>query len=481
MYNMKIQLVKIRFDNINALYYINMKNKFLRYLMNALLVIVLLTTSCEKWVDPDLNIDPDNAMDVYSGLILPAAEGNLAFIFQGFDYVGVTGMWLQYFEGLDRQANGMYNYNLTADDCDNFYGSLFSGVMTDCENIIKRTSIAGSESPHLRGMAKVMKAVALATAVGVWGDVPYTTALQGNLNLKPTFDSEENVYAAVQTLLTEAISDLSATGKDFEEAYISTAAQDLIYGGDFAAWKRAAYTLKARYELRLSRKAGKFSADNVLTNLASGIKDNDQDFQLNFIGNMDYVSDNPLWIFTEDRYGYAGNNPYFLGLLDDAGDPRLDVYDDGDLYIGGPALGYPSSPALFMSNFEALFIKAECLWIKGDKPGAATAYNDAVTASLEKWDVTDATWLAANAAETGATITLSKIMNGKYVAMYAQGEAWSDYRRYQFAYPVLTPPVNNQTNGVQPSSFPYPTNEKVTNGANVPARSGLTNKLWAFQ
>jgi hypothetical protein len=99
---------------------------------------------------------------------------------------------------------------------------------------------------------------------------------------------------------------------------------------------------------------------------------------------------------------------------------------------------------------------------------------------LTKWDVVDAAWLATNAAETGATITLAKIMNAKYVAMYAQGEAWCDYRRYQFAYPVLTPPVDNQTSGVQPSSFPYPTNEKVSNGANVPTRGGITAKLWAF-
>ena len=110
-----------------------------------------------------------------------------------------------------------------------------------------------------------------------------------------------------------------------------------------------------------------------------------------------------------------------------------------------------------------------------------TAYNAAVTASLDKWDVTDAGWLATNAAETAGTITLAKIMNAKYIAMYAQGEAWSDYRRYQFAYPALVPPVNNATSGVQPSSYPYPTNEKVSNGTNVPTRGGITAKLWAFQ
>jgi len=478
---MKIQYMKFRFDYMNNLYSKKMENKFLKYFLGILLAAVLLTTSCKKWIDTNLNVDPDNPKDVYSALILPSAEGNLAFTIQGFDYVGVTGMWLQYFEGLDRQAYGMYNYSLTADDCDNLYGSLYAGVLTDAQRIIDKTSIAAAASPHLKGMAEIMQAYALGTAVGLWGSIPYADALLGSGNLKPKFDSEESIYTSIQTLLTKAIADLSVVGKDFEEKYISTAAQDLIYGGNLAAWKKAAYTLKARYELRLSRKAGKFSADNVIANLDLGIASKDDDFQLNFVGNMDYVSDNPLWIFTEDRYGYAANNANFLDLLNANSDPRIGAYDDGDYYIGGPALGYPSSPGLFISYFESLFIRAECLFIKTDLIGAADAYNQAVAASLDKWGLTDAAWLATNAAETDATISLEKIMNAKYIAMYAQGEAWCDYRRHQFAFPVLTPPVNNATNGVRPSSFPYPTNEKIANGANVPVRGGITAKLWAFE
>ena len=471
----------VQFDYIKTLYSKNMKNRFLKYLMSALLAVIFLFTSCKKWVDPALNIDPDNARDVYSALILPAAEGNLAFTFQGFDYVGTTGMWLQYFEGLDRQAYGEYNYGLTSDDCDNLYSTLYSGIMMDTKKIIDRTSIEGATSPHIRGMAKVLQAVSLGTAVGLWGDIPYSTALQGTTITKPTFDTEQSVYASVQSLLTDAIADLSVAGVDYENKYISTAAQDLIYAGDVTKWIKAAYSLKARYELRLTRKAGQFDADNVLSNIASGITAKDDDFQFNFLGNQNFVDDNPLFEFTGDRYGYAGNNSYFLDLLNSNSDPRISAFDDGDLYIGGPALGYPNSPALFISYFETLFIKSECLFLKGDAPGAAAAYNDAVTASLDKWGVTDADWLATNAAETGATITLSKIMNGKYIAMYAEGESWCDYRRYQFTYPLLTPPVNNQTNNVQPSSYPYPTNEKVSNGANVPQRGGITAKLWAFE
>lgn len=440
----------------------------------------MTTTSCKKWVDPSINTDPNNPSSVYSALILSCTEGQLAFWFQGFDYVGVTGMWVQYFEGLDRQAFGMYNYTYTSDDCDNLYTTLYE-VMENCKQIIDRTSVSGETSPHIRGMAEVLKAVALGTAVGLWGDIPNSTALQGSSQLKPTFDKEADVYTAIQTLLTNAIADLSVAGTDFEEKYIHVADQDLIYAGNTAQWIKAAYSLKARYEMRLTRQAAYFNADDVLTDLTSGITNTSDDFQFNFIGNENGVDDNPLWEFTEARYGYAGDNQQFIDLLTANSDPRLPAFYDGDLFIGGPALGYPNSPSLFTSNFEGLFIKSECLWIQGDAAGAATAYNAAVAASLDKWGVTDAGWLSINAAETAGSITLPKIMNGKYIAMFAQGESWCDYRRYQFAYPVLTPPVTNATNGVQPSSYPYPTNEKVSNGANVPTRGGITAKLWAFE
>lgn len=462
-----------------------MKSKIFRNLTLLALMVSLFTTSCEKWIDTDLNKDPDSPQEVYAALIVSSTQLNLAWIYQGFDYAGTTGMWLQYFEGLDRQAYGTYNYTYSSDDCNNFYGSLYSGVMMDCKKIIDQTSEEGAASPRMRGIAKVMQAIALGTAVGVWGDMPFSEGFQGDANLKPKFDTEESLYTAIQNLLSSAITDLQTATPDFEEKFIKIAAQDLIYGGDFSQWIKTAYALKARYEIRLTRRgATKFDATRVLGYLANAYTSNDDDFQFAFTDNA-YNEDNPLSQFSYERYGYAGVDGGFIARLEATGDPRIGAYvaDDGFLgeaFVGGYALGYWNSPALFMSYAECKFIEAECHWLASDPDAAATAYNEAVEASLEKWDVYDADWAAANANEDGASITLEKIMVGKYIAMYGQGEAWCDYRRYQGAYPALTPPANNATNGVQPQSYPYPSDEKISNGANVPVRAGLGSKLWAF-
>jgi hypothetical protein len=488
----------------------NMKNKFLKYFTYMALMISLVAASSCNWVDPDLNTDPDSPTDVYCALILPAAEANLGYTYQGFDYAGITGMWLQYFEGTDRQAVGMYNYLYTSDDCNNFYGSLYYGVMMDCHKIIEKSSVPGKENPHLKGMAQVLMAVSLGTATGVWGDIPYSTAFQGDADLKPTFDSEESIYAAIQDLLDEAITNLSSDATDYEEKYISNMAQDLIYGGSYDTWIKAAYTLKARYALRLSQKgATYFNVDDCLSWLANGISSKGEDFRFNFY-DASYYSSNPLFEYYWERYGYTFTNGNFTGMLENTGDPRIVVFqnDPYDYYwaAGGYALGYASSPCILTSYFESKFIEAECQLIKKDSAAAAAAYNEAVYASLDKWGLTTeagitqlddnfamfgndpsglteeitSDWLDANAVETESSISLEKIITGKYIAMYAEGESWFDFRRHGNQYPALTPPADNTTNNVFPESYLYPTTEKVTNDKNVPQRGTVTSKLWAI-
>src|SRR6185312_2465670 len=89
------------------------------------------------------------------------------------------------------------------------------------------------------GIGKVWEAFAVGMAASLWGDIPYSEAA-GEVDT-PKLDKQADVYAAVQTLLDAAITDLkSGQGKGPGSA-------DLIYGGDAAKWIQAAHTLKARY------------------------------------------------------------------------------------------------------------------------------------------------------------------------------------------------------------------------------------------
>jgi|WetSurMetagenome_2_1015567.scaffolds.fasta_scaffold01722_2 hypothetical protein len=440
-----------------------MKNRYLIKLGTILLLAVFIS-SCEKWIDPKINEDPDSVVDVPYNLLLPAIEVDLGYVLGGMDIRGVTGMWVQHVAGQARQAATMgKNYNLTEADVNNAWNSLYNGDMMDLSIFIEKT---GSANPQARGAGKVLMAYTLGSATDLWGDIPYTEALKGNGNLKPKYDSQESIYAVVNTLLTEAIADLGTANIDNAVPFGSTA-NDLIYNGNLPKWIAAAHSLRARYALHLSKKASVDYAA-ILADCAAGITSNANDFQMPF-GTTESNA-NPLYEFDVQRTDVAPSATFATRA---AGDPRLAVFKGGTRNFG-TFYGSINSPVPFISFVETKFIEAEAQLRKASPSQtlANTAYDAAVTASLAKFSVTDAAWLTANTTGVLGNRTLQNIIEAKYIAMFMQVEAYTDFRRT--GWPVLTPTAG----AAVPVRFPYCTDERLNNTANVPTGITLDSPLW---
>ena len=61
-------------------------------------------SSCEKWIDPDINIDPDAPLQSSPDVMLPGVEASLAYYIGGFDVAATQAIWMQQIQGQDRQA-----------------------------------------------------------------------------------------------------------------------------------------------------------------------------------------------------------------------------------------------------------------------------------------------------------------------------------------------------------------------------------------
>ena len=73
-------------------------------------VFVLVLSSCSKWIDTDINIDPDAPADVPMKLMLPAIEQSMGYNMTGNDIVRTTNMWMQQFDGVVRQSLNQAQY-----------------------------------------------------------------------------------------------------------------------------------------------------------------------------------------------------------------------------------------------------------------------------------------------------------------------------------------------------------------------------------
>ena len=463
------------------------------------ILIALAFTSCNKWIDTVINVDPDSPADVPMNLLLPSVEARFAFtLVEGNDGLRTLTLWDQQMTGIARQSQAEGAYSFRSGDANNNWGALYGGFLMDAKKLMEKAQDPVSASPYYEGAAKVITAAGLGYASDLWGDIPYSEALQGSDNLTPKFDSQESIYAAIQSLLDDAITLFSQPAS----ANIFPMEGDIIYNGDAAKWIKACYALKARYALHLSKVNGASAYTTALADISKAMTSNDD--------NMNYAysstsndNGNPLFLFMSDR-GDIRVSYRLVNILSQDNDPRLPAFaapiDAGitvkgvdypaGSYVGapidqptdgasapGPGIASRNSPTTIISYAEVKFMEAECKYQTGDEPGAKSALKAGIAASLNQYGVFDQTWFDAKSAEvdaTSGTDLFKLIMNQKWVALTYSFEAYNDWRRT--GEPELTP--NPLASGKEiPRRFPYPT-DALTYNPNTPQNVTIWDHIW---
>jgi len=462
-----------------------MKNKF----KILLILFALSTISCEDWIDPEINVDPNNPVKVTLSLLLPQAQGGISYS-AGGELSRYTGYWTQHITGIANHAARHETYDTNEADVENLWKFYtYGGTLMDLRTLIDQA--AEESSPHYSGVAKVLMAYKLGITTDVWGDVPYEDAFKGaEGNITATYHTQEQVYTILFSLLDEAISELGAS-----ESLASPGSDDLIYTGDLAKWKMAAYALKARFSIHLSKVRGDAAYADALAAIPNAF-DSSAD-NLSFQFGEAKVENAPLFQYDEQRTGYIGGvGKYLVDLLKNEGDtdPRLSVFADtipGGTYEGflpgatapgaswiGSMFTKADAIVALVTYAEVKFIEAEANFASSspDLAAAAAAYNAGVKGSLAQFGVSDETWEAANAAETAGTITLEKIMKGKYLATFLQDETFSDWRRHTALFNLQL--ATGAGTSEIPRRLPYPQSEREYNNENMPQGVTLTDRVW---
>ena len=444
-----------------------MKKRLLKYAVTLFTGLLLLTTSCDKWIDEEINVDPDAVTEVPLSLILSSVQVDLGYVVGDFDFAGTTAMWMQYIQGTARQAQIIGNYNFTEADVNNGWSTFYDEIMMDAVTLINQADEGVNGSPHFKGVAQVCLALSLGISTDLWNEIPYSEAFLGSDNLKPSYDSQEEIYATIDKLLTDAVVNLNTTA--LENDFPLTG--DAIYGGTTAQWIKAANALRARYELHKSQTTAGSNWNNIIAYCGAGMAAGGDDMVLLF-GSSEATA-NPLYQYIDQR-GDVGANSGWVTMI--TGDPRAAATtDDGASGVFGSKFGLIDSPVAFMTYAEQKFIEAEAQLRKTgpDAAAALAAYKAAVTASLDFYGVlgVDAAWETANITDV-TSVTLKQIAEAKYKHLFCQVESYNNFRRTGF--PALAPVAGTAI----PTRWPYPTSERLYNTANVPTGVTLFSKVW---
>ncbi|MFZ2286667.1 MAG: SusD/RagB family nutrient-binding outer membrane lipoprotein [Bacteroidales bacterium] len=212
------------------------------------LAFLLGSSSCEKWLD--INVDPDNPNDLSA-----TPEIRLPWIQHYYMYAwGTANMRTSTIAGILTQtsttaSNGrLAAWNPLQASCTTIYQNWFLGAAVNLNPLISKAEEAGAY--HYIGAAYCIKAMGFMMMLDLHGEMPYTEALSGKYN--PAYDQGDVIYNGCLADLDKAI---EFFGKAQEAGAPALSEGDTWNGGDVNKWIKMCYGLKARYLLQVSKKS----------------------------------------------------------------------------------------------------------------------------------------------------------------------------------------------------------------------------------
>jgi hypothetical protein len=499
--------------------------KYFTKYSKVFLVIALVLTfgSCTKNYE-ELNTNPNSptdvpAINIFTHVITSSVGNELG----GWIQHTYLGCWSQQWCKVQYIDEDRYQTR----DMTSYMEGPYTNQLLDLQIIIDKTSKnieEGVEVPvnsALLAAAKIMKVWVFSYLTDLFGDIPYSEALQGLYAdgiITAIYDSQADIYADFFKELEEA-----NTLLDLNKV-INFGSGDLIFGGDPAMWKKFGNSLHLRL---LNRTAGTpwsftynmaggstvttsagsaaFSgadaAIGAIINDPSGhpiMESNDDNAYLDYPG-LPYR--NPIYntLYTRTDQGIAETIVEFLKVRND---PRLPVYaqptqnsvDAGTPeYVGnqngraftaadfpsisklGLAIAYDENAPVYLLCYDEIeFILAEYHLRMGHDGVAQAAYEAGVTASLERWGTDPAGYLGNPLVDWSAAADdahkYQLINEQRWAGAFGQGvQAWNLVRRTGFparvfeyqlegtAYPNLGLPIRIR----------YSLNEEIYNPTNL--------------
>ncbi|QQT27340.1 SusD/RagB family nutrient-binding outer membrane lipoprotein [Sphingobacterium spiritivorum] len=468
----------------------------------------LLFSSCNDFVD--VNDNPNAALEVPSKVLLPTTSIGIGWA-NANELGRCAAVLMQYNAGLANSALTYDSYNINDQFNNQWNSELFTGTINNLRVIAEQST---EKDPAYSGIAKIQMAYAFSLLTDLWGDVPYSQGGFGLLYPQPRFDKQEDIYQGNAALGIQSLFDLVKEGiADLDRpSVLKPAADDIIYKGDLAKWKKAGNSLILKLANTISRVNPTLAKDqiNYVLNSNNGfIDDNAVDLMVPFSTTVS--NQNPMYVY--DISGSFKNNQMMSTRIYDMSKSlndtvRLSKYYTkplGTRFVGynngatvtAPTLATRSmyntyvvgatgeAPVRLLTNFQMKFILAESALVLGTPGDVQKLYEDGIKASMTKVGMTTAeinNYFTTNP----SVVTLSgsnedklkQIITQKYMSWVGNGiEAYNDWRRT--GYPVLQPALNatGDNNGQIPLRYVYTSTESNAN-PNVPGIIRTNTKVW---
>lgn len=486
----------------------------LKTIMKKPLIFVLflaLVWGCDDF--DNLNEDPNNPSQPQTSQLLTQAQRSIGTNWGPIANVTPT-LYVQYIA--ETQYTDASRYSLSTFDFENWY----TGPLADLQQIIDLNTneetagsvrAAGSNANQI-AVARILRAYFFHVMTDRWGYIPYSEAVRGQEQLRPSYDSQEEIYNDLLNELDEAVAQM-----DDGPGVVG----DILFSGNMEQWRLFANSLRMRVAMRMAdvdeataqpnfedAAADGFITENVMYPYLAE-QNNENPWYDRFETRTDYAISEPLADTMKTYNDYRLQSYALPAPSQDNGNGVVDNFDEvvgmpyGDANAGdipNSEISFPvyadydvndqqNRPLPILTVAEVHFLLAEANERGWDVPGTAQSnYEAGIEASWEQWnrDEDVEAYYSQPGIAYGDRPWQEQIGYEKWVALYPLGfEAWSEWRRLDEPelWPLVSPPLNES--GEIPVRQGYPSQEAELNAENYNAAveaqgltTGLDTPLW---
>jgi hypothetical protein len=493
-----------------------MKNKLIRILFVCLFLPLLMAESCSDEF-ADMNVNPNEPVTVNVDYLFLYSVRQGICSYNSDVNLKQWGLmtWMMYFAPRGGVEPGKEYVVPTGKDA--FWQEQYADALANINEVIELTS-TDQEMVNKNAAARIWRVWLFHRITDLWGEIPYSEALQGmsNLNYSPVYDAQESIYLDMINELEQAEESISDSKPFFSAAY------DVIGKGDANSWRIFANSLRLRLATRIRFRLPSVYADQVL-DLSGKVSMTSNSASVLFPFNSE--KKNPVYeaVFTGQSIVQSNPSKFFVDMLLNTNDPRISIFLDkapmsvlpwiepyngipnlmlttdpawsnynldgnwGDISTIGSWFLRNNTPGVIISYPEVCFLKSEAallsLW-----PGSAQQYyEDGIEAAINFYHVDgDTTWDVSqteidNYISSAPPVSLEEIITQKWILFAFENgyEAYAEYRRTGF--PQLKAYDGSPADaGLIPKRMIYPNFEMTLNSEHyfeAIGRQGPDNEL----
>lgn len=457
------------------------------------MLVMATSLSCDEKLD--INKNPLAATSADPNVVLP-------YVFVQYSNRKVTELGtrtLDVSQHMSANFNSPRRGNTSIFLTGNTWNMMYTQVLGNLALVEADARTAGPSSNNVAAIAVILKGMIFYELSSIWENVPFSEALDGSQFPSPKFDSQEDVFRGVLTILDDGISliDGIPSSGTFD---VSTG--DMLYGGDMDKWKRFANSLKLRVLMLIRNKDT--SVDSQIATVLSQplIDDNSQAAFIRYFdtpgqqNGFQQLNESFFGTSNESTQVYAPGEPLY-DLIANGADPRggLFLFDpNGEKPVNG-SFAFGTTWAVLSDNVirndlpqmwflpsEVSFYRAELALKGATADDAQSMFNQGLTQILEWWgqDIPGAQKTLSdsdisNFVNSRPPVVLNDVYNQEYLETFMRPViAWNHVRRTKV--PALSPPSNTSISTIL-KRFNYPPAEIAAN-PNTPANPDTDVPMW---